>query len=124
MKRPIAERHQDAGRQAQGESCNTTKRKSARERTEARLPGAVGGGARVAPATLASPGHGKFVNSGLRGQHLAAPQVTALQGLSTPPPTHCKMLQHRPGKETPAGSGPRLAAHGLSRLALQSLCFP
>lgn len=110
-KRPIAERAPSTPRQAQEDKPNTTKRKSARERTEeAWLPAAVGGGVRLAPAASASPGYGKFINCGLRGQRLAAPEVTALQGLPIPAPTHCKMLHHRPGKEMPACSPPGRAS--------------
>ena len=41
----------------------------------------AGCGARVTQATSARSGHGKFANSGLCVQHLAAPEVTALQAL-------------------------------------------
>lgn len=85
-----------------------TKRKSAREHA-VRVPPAVG-----CPWSVRGPGY-------LRGLRLwqvcqlrarrPAPRrlrsdstaASAPRGASpTPPPTHCKMLQHRPGKETPA----------------------
>lgn len=109
-KRPIAgraPRHPEAG------AGRPVEHNKAEERSGARgVPAAVGCAACVARAASARSGPGKFVNSGLCGRRLAAPEGIALQGLppgrvaATSPPPRCKMLRHRPGKETPAPPRP------------------
>lgn len=81
MKHPIAERargHPEAGAGGPVEH-------KAEEREGARCPGypepRAGCGVRVAQAPSTRSGHGKFANSGLCGQRLAVPEVTALQPL-------------------------------------------
>lgn len=94
-KGPIAQRARGLRRQAQGDPWHT-KRKKARS-VASGLPRAAGWlrSAR-GPAYLCAlrHGHGKFANSRLCGQRLAAPEVTALQAL--PPGRHPPSPQPRP----------------------------